>query len=405
MADYYGIWNARYMWVMQQGVINYRFKLELLDQWERSYAEIVSDVSDDVHYSININKEQGMRRTCTCTFIDPTGKYLPSINNPFWYNKKFKLYTGVADGGDTYWFPQGIFICNNASAERHMVTINGVDKYGFLDGTLNVHMMQETYKVEVGTKLGELVRHLLMLEIGNGMPIDPIEPLIDGQLEQATTITEIQCDPGRYLGDILTEVASMFGADIYYDVNGRLNVRRIFNDDVPFYYIYRGAWWHFNDMHEGYIQPNVNYEMDGVNYIFVSTDNTEGEVYSWTAVNNAPDCPIAVSKVGYRRDKDNPINYIPLGDTTYVDDPTEKCRQYAEYLLFQKSCPTLAVSFSAPMLPHLDVGEIVTITDSYFGYDNESFLIQAITSNGIDAMSISVVNIKWLPSDTYKGTL
>lgn len=390
---------------MQQPVINYRFKIEFLDHWERAHAEIVSDVSDDTHYSININKEQGVRRTCTCTFIDRTGQYLPSVNSFFWYNKKFKLYTGVTDGDDTYWFAQGVFITSNASSERHLVTINGIDKYGFMDGTLNVRMMFETYKIEAQSKIGELIRETLMLEIGNGLPLDPIEPLIDGELEQAVTMAEIQLDPGRYIGDILSEISSMIGADIYYDVNGRLNVRRKFNDDVPFYYIYRGAWWHFVDVHENYIQPSVNYELDGVNYIIVSTDNTEGEVYSYTAVNDNPDSPVAISKVGYRGDKDNPITYIPIGDTTYVTDPTEKCRQYAEYLLFQKSCPSLAISFSAPMMPHLDVGEIITITDEFFGYSNTSFLVQSITSNGVDAMNLSVVNIQWLPSNTAMASM
>ena len=60
---------------------------------------------------------------------------------------------------------------------------------------------------------------------------------------------------------------------------------------------------------------------------------------------------------------------------------------------------TLAVSFSSPPLPHLDVEEIVTITDSYFDYDKSPFIVQSISINGIQAMNISVVNIQWLPVD------
>lgn len=400
MAEFYNKWDGKYSWLVTQPVITYRFKIELLDHWEQSHGEIIADVSEDEHFSININRQQGLRRTCSLTMIDINKKYIPNINNPFWYNKKFKLYVGVVDSNDTYWFSQGVFVCNSASAERHKVTINGVDKYGFLDGTLNTHMMFETYKIEIGSKVGRTIRELIMLELGNGMPIDPITPLIAGEFEDATTITEIVVDPGRYLGDILSELATMFGADIYYDVNGRLRVERIFNDDLPFYYVYRGAYWHFNDIYETYTAPSVSYEMDGCNYIMVATDNIEGEVYSYTAINDNPHSPVCVSKVGYRGNQDEAITYIPIGDTSITEDLEDKCRQHAEYMLLQKTCQTVAINFTAPMMPHLNVGEIIRITDSYFSYDETPFLIQSLTFNSYEPMSIAAVNIQWLPTDT-----
>ena len=200
MAEYYNMTNERYTWLVQQPVVTHCFKVEILDHNERSYGEIIRDVSDDENYSININNQQGMRRTCTLVMIDVDKKYLPNYNHPFWYNKKFKLYTGVQDydKGDTYWFAQGIFVCSNASAQRYMLTINGVDKFGFLDGTLNTHMIHETYKVEAGSTIGEVIRCTLMLDLGNGLPIDPILPLIDPSFEKIKTISEIVLDPGSY---------------------------------------------------------------------------------------------------------------------------------------------------------------------------------------------------------------
>lgn len=402
MAEYYNVNNKRYEWLIKRPVISHCFKVEILDHNERSYGEITKDVSTDEHYTININRQQGTRRSCTLSMIDLESKYIPSINNTFWYNRKFKLYTGIKDieNGDIYWFSQGVFLCSNASAVEHIVTINGVDKFGLLDGTLNVHMIQETYKVEVGTKIGELIRCTLMLELGNGQPIDPIMPLIDPAFENTETITEISLDPGAYLGDIFTQVASMLGADIYYNNEGQLTVSRIFNDDFPFYYIYKGRSWHFDDVRENWIEPSVNYEMDGVNYIMVATDNTEGEVYSYTAINDNPHSPIAVSHIGYRRNKDSPITYIPMGSTVDKESAEEKCRQYAEYLLLQHTCPTISISFSYVIMPHLKEDDVVTISDDYFGFEHTPFLIQSITLNSADAMTLSVVNLQWLPTDT-----
>ena len=402
MAEFYNKWDKRYEWLINRPVICHCFKLEILDHMEHCYGEITKDVSTTEHYTINMNRQQGTRRSCTLTMIDLNSEYIPSINNTFWYNRKFKLYTGIKDieNGNIYWFSQGIFLCSNASAVEHIVTINGVDKFGLLDGTLNVHMIQETYKVEVGTKIGELIRCTLMLELGNGQPIDPIMPLIDPAFENVVTINEVSLDPGAYLGDIFTQVASMLGADVYYNVEGRLVLSRIFNDDIPFYYIYKGRSWHFDDIKENFIEPSVNYEMDGVNYIMVATDNTEGEVYSYTAINDNPNSPISVSHIGYRRNKDNPISYIPMGSTVDKESAEEKCRQYAEYLLLQHTCPTIAISFSSVIMPHLKEDDVVTINDNYFGFDNAPFLVQSITLNGADAMTLSVVNLQWLPTDS-----
>lgn len=401
MAEYYNKFDKRYEWLLRQPVIIELFKVEMLDHMERCYGEITRNVSETEHYSINVNKQQGSRRSCTLTMIDLDSEYIPSINNTFWYNRKFKLYTGIQDfeNGNIYWFSQGVYLCSNASATEHVVTINGIDKYGLLDGILNVHMIQETYKVEVGSKIGELIRCTLMLELGNGMPIDPIVPLIDNEFENMETISEISIDPGQYLGEIFEQVASMIGADVYYNTEGRLVMTRIFNDDVPFYYIYRGEYWHFDDIHSTFIEPSVDYQMDGVNYIMVATDNTEGEVYSYTAVNDNPRSPVAISHIGYRRNKDSPISYIPLGSTIDAEEAEERCRMYAEYLLLQKTCMTISISFSTVIMPHLKEGEVVTITDEYFKFDSAPFLIQSITYNGVDAMNLSVVNLQWLPTD------
>lgn len=461
MTELYNHWNDRCSWLINQPLISYRFKLEILDHHERSYGEITRDVSSDEHFTINVNKSQGIRRTCTITIIDLEKAYLPSINNPFWYNRKFKLYLGIVDNVKqrTYWYPQGIYVCQNASATRSVVHINGVDKFAFLDGTLNVHMLHEGYVAEAGSKIGEFVRQTLMIEMGNGFCIDPIVPIIDHEFESLVIPADITLAEGQYVGEALTQIASTIGANIYYDVDGRLNLTRIFNDDVPFYYVYRGELWHFDDIHENYIEPNVSYELDGCNYVVVSTDNDEGEVATYTAVNDNPESPICVSSVGYRGDKDNPISYIQApfvmpviedvtsmptasasyadvvvhytGDTTvtylhdayYVcrgrnnsyswrltnlasvqkgvtDKNTEYCRQYAEYVLAQKTCPTVAISFKTPIIPILDVGEIVTISDEYFGCDNQPFLIESITIDGVGSMTLSVVNIQWLPNQT-----
>ena len=57
-------------------------------------------------------------------------------------------------------------------------------------------------------------------------------------------------------------------------------------------------------------------------------------------------------------------------------------------------------------MPHLDVDETVSITDSYYGLDKQTFLIQSLTIPfGVGEMDVSAVNIQWLPTDTESASI
>lgn len=409
MAEFYDKLSPAYSTIMKYPAHVYRFKIELLDHSERGLGEIIRDVDSSSIGEININRQQGLRRSCSFTLIDVDKRYLPSIDNHFWYNRKFKLYIGTVINDDIYWFSQGVFVTQTASAVHHSVSISAVDKFGFLDGTLNVHMLQNTYEVEVGVGIGECVRNILMLETGNSTPIDTIEPIIDPDFENIKLINEIVLDAGQYLGEALTQIATTLGADLFYDRYGRLNLTRVFNDDLPSWYIHKGELWHFNDAKVNYIEPSLNYDFDGINCVTVTIDNgndTTKELVSYTAINDNPRSPVAISAVGYRCNKDEPVIYIPAGDIDEKDSPLEKCRQHAEYVLLQHTCMSTPLSFKCPIMPHLDVDETISITDSYYDWEEKTFLIQSISIPfGVGEMDISAINVQWLATDTDSASI
>lgn len=409
MAEFYDKLSPAYSTAMELPAHEYRFKIELLDHNERGLGEIIRDIDSSSVGEININRQQGLRRSCSFILIDVDKKYLPSIDNHFWYNRKFKLYIGAVINDDIYWFSQGVFVTQTASAVHHSVSISAVDKFGFLDGTLNVHMLQDTYDVEIGVGIGECVRHILMLETGNGTPIDTIEPIIDPAFENIKLINEIVLDAGQYLGEALTQIATTLGADLFYDRYGRLNLTRVFNDDLPSWYIHKGEIWHFNDTKLNYIDPSLSYDFDGINCVTVTIDNgndTTKELVSYTATNDNPRSPVAISAVGYRCNKDEPVIYIPAGDIDKKDSPLEKCRQHAEYVLLQHTCMSTPLSFKCPIMPHLDVDEAISITDNYYNWEEKTFLIQSISIPfGVGEMDISAINVQWLATDTDSASI
>ena len=77
----------------------------------------------------------------------------------------------------------------------------------------------------------------------------------------------------------------------------------------------------------------------------------------------------------------------------------DRAKDYAEYKLNTLSIAQLAISFSCTFLPHLDVNKVISITDKYFNYNRQRFIIQSLTLplsfDGI--MSVSTCSLYYLP--------
>lgn len=402
--DYYNKIDEAYLTELQNPMRKLKFKVEILSHYEGAIGQITNDLSSAEVGSISINKEQGCRRSCSFTIIDRDEKYLPQVDSWFWYNRKFKLFIGVVVSNDIYWFPQGVFITKSATAHGKAIAIEGIDKYGFLNGELNARMCLVEYQASVtnskkGTKIADLIRDTLMLDLGNNIPLDPVEPLIDPIFYDAELYDDIVVDEGGYLGEIFDKLAEMYGANIYYDVNGRLRMERVFNYNLPSWYRHLSPQSNLGEVDIAETDIDVQYNYDGVNIVTVTTDNTNGEIYSYTAKNENPQSPVCITSVGYKG-LDGGTYYISLGDTT-LDSGEEKCRMQAEYILLQNTCMGTSVSFNYPNLPHLDVDNTIELTNEYYKFKKQLFLIQSLTiplSNG--EMTIEATNLQWLPFDT-----
>lgn len=146
-------------------------KVELLDYLEQTIGEITQDMSRNDSGSIEINFQQGVRRTCSITLINNFSQYNPSANKGIWFHTKFRVYTGFIVGTNTYWFTQGIFILTNPSIlndhSNRTITLNGVDKFGVLGSETSFHELNGSYKIPAGTKIKNAVKDLLAMPIGN----------------------------------------------------------------------------------------------------------------------------------------------------------------------------------------------------------------------------------------------
>ena len=401
--DYYNKIDDAYLAELHKPMRKMYIKMEILSHYEGAIGEITSDLSS-TDGSININKEQGCRRSCSLSIIDRSGKYLPQKDSPFWYNRKFKIFIGLQVGEDIRWFPQGVFVTKSANSNGRRLNVEGVDKYGFLDGTLNARMCLVEYQASVtnskkGTNIATLIKNTLMLDLGNDIPLDPVEPIIDPIFYNVTLYDDIVIDEGGYLGEIFDKIAEMYGANIYYDVNGRLRMERVFNYNLPSWYRHLSPQFELSEIEIAETDIDYTYNYDGVNIITVTTDNSSGKIYSYTAKNENPQSPVNINAVGYKG-LDGGTYYIPLGDTS-EESGEEKCRQQAEYMLLQHTCMSSGISFNLPITPHLNVDNTIRISNDYYNFDKQLFIVNSITMPlSASEMSIEATNLQWLPFDT-----
>ena len=418
VIEYFNVYNTEYVSLLNSKNIEYLIRIELLNNYETTLGEITRALSAETQGQINVNYNQITRRSCSLSVANVEQKYVPSESNPFWVNRKFRLWIGVYQHNTQsedkiYWWSQGVFVCKDANADAHTVNITGVDKGGLLDGTLKVNMSEKQYKFFVGENVPLVIRDILMFNMGlnvidennkygGGQPIDPIPPLVDTKYRFTRLEQDVYVDINNYLSQMIESIADGIGADAYYDTNGRFQVVPTPDATRLDGYKYVASQWDFTDLSAFYSNVNYQYNFDGINYVNVYTNSSTKENVSYTAINDNPLSPLQIRTVGLKKAENREIDYFETvnGDMITKDAMKEYCRQSARAQLYRESMIGMSLSFNAPIIPHMDVGRTISVSDKYQDIEDGIFVVQSITFplSG-DAMQINATNINWLPLD------
>ncbi len=406
--EYFNYTGKEYRVAVQSATLYPVIKVELLDQFENAYTEISEEITDNSG-SIQSTLQQGVRNTVSFSIFDPAGKFIPDANNNlFWVRKKFKLYVGLATeqkaiqlngqttgiSGDIFWFSKGVYIITDISAQKdssgnQTISFTGVDKYGAFTNDTGYGEMIGTFSFDIGMSISYVIKNVLKQDIGNGQMLDPLEPIIDPDLQEYKLQLAFSKGPGSYIGDLLNDLATTLHADIYYDMDGHLNVKKSLNFDE-----YKNVQnqWDFTEGSAEYISAQVNYQLKNIaNYIYVIGDNPlGGQIPVAIAENNDARSPLSIAKIGRKS------RYIEKS-TIYSQQEAE---DYAQYILKTACLLGNQISFTCTLIPSLELDNTFSLTDSYYQYDRQEFIITAITYPiGVGTMSISGSSIKELPEN------
>ena len=366
-------------------VIKPHYRFHILNPDETVRMDIPEeDIISGGSYSENY--QSGQRRTVSFSLYNFNKKYTPSING-IWANSKLSFEIGLEIDDLVIWFPKGIYIPTSINATHQqgemIVAIEASDKFSILED--NNGMLTTSYTVPTGSNIHDVIQDLLKLSKGNGEILDPMPIVYNNAFKDKTTQAEITKEVGDTVGSIILELATQLNAEVFYDVDGHLNVVPInsVTDDVDKPIIY-----HFDNEIGGVSGNDLSFDLSSiVNRVIVIGSTNNGETYRAVAVNDNAGSPLCYQRIGYR-------TASPINDSNITSQVLAQER--ADYELRQQLILKSSSSVEVRYNPLLLVNNLVTITDDFYGFNQEKFLIQdlSIPIDYSGVMSITISNIQ-----------
>ena len=390
---------------------NYRpaIKIEWMNNDGSSYGEITNSYVD-MSGTVSVSMENGTRRTADIELDNSNGEFSVDVYN-LWYGKMVKLWMGVyLSDGSPYYFPQGVFYVNSVEESntplQRTVSLHLIDKWCFLDGTMWGNL-DGIYIVPVGSNIYDALTKLLKTSRFTGEnvdeagepqtnAVDPIMPNLssyyltktykDGETTYNAIDTpyEIRMEYGKTYADILLEFATILGAYIYYDVDGRLTIEPTQDDIVD---SSKPILWTFTPNEQEFLSEDSSHDFGTFyNDIIVIGYTTNGKQAKGRAQNKNTASPTAIQIVGIK-------TYPPYEDAAYYTD--EQCNELAEYYLKRQTIKQRSVQISSAPMFHLRENRLIECVRPYT-MEKEALLISGydlpIGTTGTMSITATSVN-------------
>ena len=261
------------------------------------------------------------------------------------------------------------------------ITISGIDKFAMWDGQLGGEI-DSIYQINAGTNVYSAIKSILQIDNK-----DQLDPILDATYKDEVTPFTIRQEIGSNLGDILIQLSNMLSCDCYYDSEGRLRIESA-TDDLSS--STKPSLFTYSQNNLEYLGSSLSYQFDKVfNIVKVVGDNINGVQVSASAENDNILSPIRTSLIGSR------TKII----TDEVIQTSDQAQDRANYELNKISILQSLIKLESTFMAHLDVNACFSLTDDYYGFENERFLIQSlnIPLSTSSKISIDATNIKNLP--------
>ncbi|MBS5733866.1 MAG: hypothetical protein KHW87_04075 [Clostridiales bacterium] len=334
----------------------------------------------------------------------------------------------LPDGTDFY-LPQGVFYVNAPnnvySPSERTVTLNLVDKWSYLDGSLFGNL-ENTYQIpatdgagtSTNTNIFSAMSSILKLsriDFSNNAPselqIDNVSPVFTSYYNGKTYIiddsgktapmTDIpyditvgSADSGTF-ADVLLELNTILAGWIGYDQTGTLRVEPS-QDDIDD--SNRAILWSFDPLEQNLCSISETFkDSDVYNDIIITGESlSDTEIYG-RATNFDPKSDTNVNIIGKKTYRENRAEYW---------NP-QQCVDVAAWMLKRKTVLQKSISITSTQMFHLSENNLVTVrrTDKP-GNPIERHIIQSfslpIAETG--SMTIECTSVNDIPNFTYESS-
>jgi hypothetical protein len=374
---------------LSRGTISPRWRIYVLYP-DETIKYLIPPTDIKTGGSWNVNYQDGERRTLSFTLYNETGKYTSGINN-LWAGTRLRLDMGIElDDGTTVWFRKGVFVVSETAPSltpsEKSVAVSAKDKYSLFDDKTGA--LPASYTIPVGTDIRQTIESIMMQDMGNGNPFDPLPLIYDPSFQGKVTQTEISGSAGQTYGSILSQLATQLSAEIFYNADGNLTLIPTVLTMQDWSKPLLGSFVAENgDFQSLGFSFNMN---DIVNRIVVIGASSNGSTHTAIAVNDDASSPLCYQRIGYRTGS-------VVNDSNITSDLLAKER--ADYELRQQLVLKSSSSITIIYNPLLEVNNMIALSSDFYGLVHDRFLIQSI-SGSIDysgTMSVTVSNIHNLP--------
>jgi hypothetical protein len=356
-----------YVNLLKTNVRQAYFKVDLLRlEDETIYDTLISDIINADGSATN-QLQEGIRRTCSFSLTNGLKEYTTFFNN-ISIGNKFKLSLGYLINNKIKWFSQGVYIFDNpvltSVYSDRRVNVSGTDKWSMLNGK-NGGILDGTYTAPIGSEIFGLIHSILNLNIVG----DPVTPLIDSSLVGSTITYDITKQAGATVAELLLEIAYNLSCYVYYDEEGRFVMR-------PFEYDYNKA-------------PVFSLNYLDYNYLGITKELSFDKIYNAVQVraDNIQDANTPIISEAINNDLTDPNSYPNYGvkKLYMVTDFTKGITSEllaslrANWELKNVKARQSSISASTLALYHINVNDVVDITDLTTNDNLAPYLIKGIT--------------------------
>lgn len=358
--------------------------------------------------TLTVNNQNGTRRTATIKLDNEAREFEPKLDR-IWIGTKVRLMAGLKlFDGTPYLRPQGIFYITNPSEAYtptdRSITLNLVDKWAWLDGTLNGNL-DGIYQINVGDNLFTAVTALLAKDSGNGQPLDSMKPVLDqyyigktAQLANGTTTPflnapyTLRTEATENYAAVLLGINTMLVSSCGYDNTGRLTYRSAQTDILDYN---RPIAWDFKITEKEFLGATYTHGFaEAYNDVRVIGAVLNGKQIQGRATNRNPKSDLCVQKIGYK-------TYPAITQSKYYT--VQQCSEYARYELARRTMVQKTVSFTTSPIYHVQENDLITLLRSDISDTPEKYMVTGFTLplGGTGTMTINAVSVE--DADIFSG--